>query len=320
MKKELTKETAGTARLIKEHGHLARDLDHVRDPITGKMPVLLYQARRGRAGARVWGVCWRFALAALLFLTFVPFLFMLITSLKDTHQFYHTFWTPAWPPTWDNYARAFGELHRCILNSILVTALSVSGILIFSVISGFLFARYVFPGRELIYYGMLAMMMVPSVLMLIPQFVWVQRLGLLDTYAVMILPYMAGGQVLGMYLLRSFFSQIDKNLFEAAEIDGGGLFRQLWHVALPLSRPILGVVAIMSALGVWNSFLWPLVTTSSEDVMVLTVGMLRYTQRQMYQYGPMFAGYTISAIPLASLFAIFTRAFMKGVTSGALKA
>lgn len=278
------------------------------------------KAYRGRMGARVWGVCWRLILVTLLFLTFVPFLFMLMTSFKDTHQFYHTFWTPSWPPTWENYARAFEELHAYMLNSVVVTAFSVGGILVFSIISGFLFARYAFPGRELLYYGMLAMMMVPSVLMLIPQFVWVQQLGLLDTYAVMILPYIAGGQVMGMYLLRSFFSQIDNNLFEAVEMDGGGLFRQLWHIALPLSRPILGVVAIMSALGVWNSFLWPLVTTSSEDVMVLTVGMLRYTGRRMYQYGPMFAGYTISAIPLAILFAIFTRAFMKGITSGALKA
>lgn len=275
---------------------------------------------RGCAGARLLGVCWRILLAALLFLTFVPFLFMLMTSFKDTHQFYHTFWTPAWPPTWDNYARAFAELHSYIFNSIVVTALSVSGILVCSAVSGFLFARYTFPGRELLYYGMLAMMMVPSVLMLIPQFVWVQQLGLLDTYAVMILPYIAGGQVMGMYLLRGFFSQIDNNLFEAVEVDGGGLFRQLWHIALPLSKPILGVVAIMSALGVWNSFLWPLVTTSSENVIVLTNGMLRYTGRNMFQYGPMFAGYTISAIPLAILFAIFTRAFMKGITSGALKA
>ncbi len=275
---------------------------------------------RKRPRIHLFGLCWRTLLAVLLFLTFVPFLFMLMTSLKDTHQFYHTFWLPAWPPTWANYARAYSELHSYIFNSVLVTALSVSGILLFSVISGFIFARYVFPGRELIYYGMLAMMMVPSVLMLIPQFVWVKQLHLLDTYAVMILPYIAGGQIMGMYLLRSFFSQIENALFEAVEVDGGGMFRQMWHVALPLSKPILGVVAIMSALGVWNSFLWPLVTTSREEVVVLTVGMLRYTGRNLYQYGPMFAGYSISAIPLAILFAFFTRAFMKGVTSGALKA
>ncbi len=269
---------------------------------------------------QIGSLVWRTTLAMLIALTFFPFLFLVMTSFKDTHQFYHTFWLPAWPPTLQNYAQAFNELDRYLFNSILVAVLSVGGILLFSIITGFLFARYRFPGRELLYYGMLAMMMIPGVLMLIPQFVWVQQLGLLDSYAVLILPYMAGGQIMGMYLLRSFFEQLDNSLFEAVQVDGGGLFRQLWHIGLPLSKPILGVVAIMASLGVWNSFLWPLVTTSSEEVLVLTVGMLRYQSRVWGQYGPLFAGYVISAIPLGLLFALFTRAFMKGIASGALKA
>lgn len=266
-----------------------------------------------------WGLGWRLALALILFLTFFPFMFLVITSLKDTHQFYHTFWLPAWPVSWGNYARAFADLKGYIFNSIFVTAVSISGILTCSTITGFLFARYRFPGREIVYYMMLAMIMVPGVLMLIPQFVWVQQLGLLNTYYVMILPYIAGMQVMGMFLLRGFFAQLDQALFESAQVDGAGIFRQLWHIALPLSKPVLGVVSIVSALGVWNSFLWPLVTVSDENLLVLTVGMLRYNSRVVNQYGPMFAGYVISAIPLGILFLLFTRAFMKGVTSGALK-
>jgi len=279
----------------------------------------MYPAR-GRRRIDFWGAAWRVALIIVLFLTFFPFLFLVSTSLKNTHQFYHSFWLPAWPPAWENYRQAFGDLRLYILNSIFVTAASISGILACSTITGFLFARYRFPGREILYYMMLAMLMVPGVLMLIPQFAWGQQLGLLNTYWVMILPYIAGMQIMGMFLLRSFFSQIDQAMFESAQVDGAGLFRQLWHIALPLSRPILGVVAIMSALGVWNSFLWPLVTTSDEEIMVLTVGMLRYTGRISGQYGAMFAGYVISAIPLGILFTLFTRAFMKGLTSGALKA
>jgi ABC-type glycerol-3-phosphate transport system permease component len=276
--------------------------------------------RRGLSRVYVWGVAWRVGLVCILFLTFFPFIFLVMTSLKDTHQFYHTFWLPAWPLTWHNYAQAFADLDQYVFNSIFVTATSILGIIACSTITGFLFARYRFPGREVLYYMMLAMLMVPGVLMLIPQFVWVQQLGLLNTYSVMILPYIAGMQVMGMFLLRSFFAQIDQALFESAQMDGAGVFRQIWHIALPLSKPILGVVAIMSALGVWNSFLWPLVTCSDEGVMVLTVGMLRYNGRVALQYGPMFAGYVISAIPLGILFVLFTRAFMKGITSGALKA
>lgn len=287
---------------------------------TGAVAHPVRRAGLSRARHYVWGGVWRLGLLAVLFLTFFPFLFLLVTSLKDTHQFYHSFWLPAWPMAWGNYAQAFTDLKGYTLNSIFVTAASISGIAACSTVTAFLFARYRFPGREFIYYMMLAMLMIPGVLMLIPQFVWVKRLGLLDTYAVMILPYVAGMQVMGMFLLRSFFSQIDQALFESAQVDGAGLMRQLWHVALPLSKPVLGVVAIMSALGVWNSFLWPLVTVSNEDVMVLTVGMLRYNGRLAGQYGPMFAGYILSSIPLAVMFLLFTRAFMKGIASGALKA
>ena len=269
---------------------------------------------------RAGGVAWRLGLVTILFLTFFPFLFMLMTAMKDTHQFYHSFWLPTWPPHLDNFVTAFGDMKFYIFNSLLVTGLSVSFIALFSTIGGFLFARYAFPGRELLYYGIIAIMMIPGALMLIPSFVWVSQLNLIDTYFVMVLPYIAGGQIMGIYLLRGFFGQIDNALFEASQVDGAGLFRQIWHIALPLAKPVLGVVAIISSLGVWNQFLWPLVTTSSEGVMVLTIGMLRYNSRVGGQYGLMFAGYTISAIPLGILFVLTTRTFMKGITSGALKA
>lgn len=272
----------------------------------------------GRTLRILLGVAWRCVLALILVLTFVPFAFMVMTSLKDTHQFYHSFWLPTLPFRLENYAAAFADLNGYILNSLIVTVASIAGITVSSAVVGFVFARYRFPGREVLYYGIIAMMMVPAVLMLVPSFVWVKTLGLLDSYEVMIFPHIAGGQVLGIYLLRGFFRQIDPSLFEAARIDGAGPMRQLWHIGLPLAKPVLGVVVIMSALGVWNSFLWPLVTTSSEDVMVITVGMLRYTSRAGGAYGRMFAGYTVSAIPLAILFLFCTRQFMKGITSGAL--
>jgi ABC-type glycerol-3-phosphate transport system permease component len=264
-------------------------------------------------------LAWRAILLSILLATFYPFVFMVMTSLKDTHQFYHSFWVPSFPLRFENYTLAFKDLAQFLWNSLFVTVVSLGGILSCSTIAGFLFARYSFPGRTVLYYAVISMMMIPGVLMLVPSFVWVRSLNLIDTYWVMILPYVAGGQVLGIYLMRGFFSEIDNDLFEAAQVDGSGLFGQLRHVALPLSKPVLGVVTIVSALGVWNNFMWPLVTTSSEDVMVLTVGILRYNSRVGGQYGQMFAGYTLSAIPLAILFAFSTRVFLKGITAGALK-
>jgi ABC-type glycerol-3-phosphate transport system permease component len=264
-------------------------------------------------------ILWRACLVIILLMTFYPFIFMIQTSLKDTHQFYHSFWLPSMQPHWENYSRAIDDLARYLWNSLWITTVSIIGILLFSTLSGFLFARYSFPGKNLLYYSIISMMMIPGVLMLVPSFVWVKQLGLIDTYWVMLLPYISGGQVLGIYLMRGFFAEIDNDLFEAAQVDGSGLFGQIWHIALPIAKPIFGVVAIVSALGVWNNFLWPLVTTSSEEVMVLTVGILRYNSQVGGQYGRMFAGYTLSAVPLAVLFGFCTRMFMKGIMSGALK-
>lgn len=266
------------------------------------------------------GILWRVALVVILLMTFFPFIFMVITSFKNNYQFYHNFWLPEFPLELDNYKKGFGELKGYLFNSLFITATSILGIVVFSTTAGFVFARYKFPLREFLYYLLISMMMIPATLMLIPSFVWVDQLGLIDTYWVMILPYVAGGQIMGIYLLRSFFEQIDNGLFEAAQVDGAGTLRQLWHVAIPLAKPIVGVVVIVSALAVWNNFIWPLVTTSSEDVMVLTVGMLRYMGRHANVYGRTFAGYTISAIPLGIMFMFCTRLFMKGITSGALKA
>ena len=275
--------------------------------------------RRHRRRLGPGSIAWRSGLAVILFLTFFPFMFMVISSLKSSPQFYHSFWAPSWPLCFANYREAFADTQAYVVNSLIVTTLSLLGILVCSISAGFVFARYEFPGRELLYYGFLVMMMVPGVLMLVPAFVWVKQLGLIDSYWVMILPYVAGGQALGIFLLRSFFSQIDRDLFDAAEVDGAGPIRQLYHVGLPLAKPVIGTVAIVSALAVWNNFLWPLVTTRSDDTLVLTVGMLRYQSQNLYDYGRMFAGYTLSAIPLAILFLLCTRAFMKGITSGALK-
>lgn len=273
-----------------------------------------------KKGQKFVGFLWRFGLFLILFLTFFPFLFLIMTSFKDTHQFYHTFWTPSFPLHFENYTYAFSDMWVYFLNSLIVTFFSLAGIVVFGAVAGFVFARYDFPGKEPIFYGIIGMMMVPAVLMLIPSFMWVKQLGLLDTYWVMVFPYIAGGQILAIFLLRSFYSQIDNGLFEAAQMDGAGPFLQLWHVAFPLAKPVMGVVVIVSALAVWNNFLWPLVTTSSEDVMVITVGMMRYSSRTGGQYGRMFAGYVVSAIPLGILFLFCTRLFMKGITSGALKA
>jgi ABC-type glycerol-3-phosphate transport system permease component len=252
-------------------------------------------------------------------LTFYPFVFMLITSIKSIPQFYHSFWGITTPLHWDNYASAFLVIHRYILNSVLVSATTALGVVTLGCISGYIFARFVFPLKQVLFFMILGVMMVPAVLTLVPAYEVVSALELLNTPAVLILPYMAGGQVLAIFLLRSFFEMIPRDLFDSATVDGAGHLRVMRTIVVPLSKPILGVVVIMDVLATWNGFVWPYVTLNDARWFVLPVGLFSFAGQYGSRYGEMFAGYTIAAIPLIVLFAFTTRTFLRGITTGALK-
>ena len=135
-----------------------------------------------------------------------------------------------------------------------------------------------------------------------------------------ILPGIAGAQIVAIFLCRGFFASLPKELFEAARIDGAGDRQIIWHIVLPLGKPILGPVAIMNILGTWNDFLWPLLTIGDSRLHTVAIG-LRYFQGEFdTYYGPMFAGYVIGSIPLIVLFLVAMRHFITGLTSGAIKA
>ena len=258
-------------------------------------------------------------LILLAILTFFPFAFMIITSLKSVPQFYHNFWGISTPIHWENYQEAWRAMRHYIFNSVLVSGTTLVGVLCLGSITAYVFTRFDFKGRTVLYYGMLSILMVPAVLTLVPSFMVAKQLGLLNTYWVLILPYTSGGQVFAIFLLRSFFETVPKDLFDAATIDGTSEPRVLWHIVLPLSKPILGVVAIMNLLGTWNEFMWPFVTLNDASKFNLPVGLLTFGNQYGFQYGLRFAGYIIAAIPLLLLFAFATKTFMKGMTSGAVK-
>jgi len=263
-------------------------------------------------------------LSLLLLLTFYPFIFMLITSLKSVPQFYHNFWSLARPFHWENYVEAWQIIHRFILNSIFVSGITLIGVLSLGSITAYIFARFDFWGKNFLFYAIISLLMIPGILTLVPTFMTVKQLGLLNTRWVMILPYISGGQVFAIFLLRSFFESLPRDLFDAATIDGCPEHRILWHVVLPLSRPILGTVAIINLIATWNEFIWPFVTLQSMDKFVLPVGLLSYfstSSNALYgaKYGTMFAGYTIAALPLLLLFLFTMRVFIKGLSSGAMK-
>ncbi len=260
-------------------------------------------------------------LIVLVILSLYPFAYMLITSVKSIDQFYHSYFEPTLPFHFENYLEAWSQVGLYMVNSISVTAISVALVLLFASLAGYVFARYRFPGSELLFMTVMLVMMVPAILNMLPVFVTLRDLRLLDTHLALVVVYVSQGQVLGVYIFRNFFTSIPDELLDAAEIDGAGDLRSLWNVIVPLSKPVIFTVAVMSALTFWNEYIWPLILLSSQRLWTITLGLVVFEARYagMAAWGPLFSGYVIASVPLIVLFAFSMRYFVAGLTAGAVK-
>jgi multiple sugar transport system permease protein/raffinose/stachyose/melibiose transport system permease protein len=160
------------------------------------------------------------------------------------------------------------------------------------------------------------------VLTLIPLFLLVKDMGLLNTYWVLILPYIAGGQAFAIFVLRSFIASQPEEIFESARIDGANEFTIYSRIALPMAKPILGTLAILSLLSTWNDYIWPSVTLRNPELWTISLQLVSFSSQwaSLQQYGQMFAGYVVASIPLFLLFIFTMRLFIEGLASGAIKA
>jgi ABC-type glycerol-3-phosphate transport system permease component len=219
------------------------------------------------------------------------------------------------------YGYAWDVLRPYMLNTILVCLAIVVGVVGIGSISAYIFSRCRFPGRNALFMAVISFMMIPSVLTLVPSFMLVKRLGMLNSHWVLILPLIASGQVFAIFLFKGFFDGLPGELLESARMDGAGHFRLYWNIVLPLSKPIIAVVAIVNILGTWNNFLWPFITNSDAKYHVASSGLYLMGQSTVSaNYATMFAAYVLASIPLLVLFLYATKPFMAGVTSGAFKA
>jgi ABC-type glycerol-3-phosphate transport system permease component len=261
-------------------------------------------------------------LSVLVFASLYPFLFMVLTSLKTSEQFSHGYFFPAVPLRWGNYAEAWGQVGRYLLNSITVTAVSVAGSLLFAALAAYAFARYRFPGSRLLYIGVLAALLIPGTLTLVPTFVILRQLGLIGSHASLYAVYVTETEVLGILILRTFFAGVPDDLLEAATLDGAGDAAVAARVVLPLAKPAFLTVAIMSTLSCWNDYLWPLITLPDSRLWTVTLGLVSFRDRYagISAWGPLFAGFVIASVPLFILFFASMRHFVSGLTSGAVKA
>lgn len=265
-------------------------------------------------------------LVALLLLSLFPVLAMVTLSFKTPVQWINDRWSLTFPLRIQNYGVAWNLIQGYLVNTIFVALVGCIIMLFVASLSAFVFARMRFPGRETLYFAIIALLMVPGILSLIPAFMLYKNLGLLNSYWTMIVAVAAGSSPYGVFLLRTFFASIPEELFEAARVDGCTTLQLYRYICIPLSYPILGTLAIQSLISTWNSFIWPSVTIQDDRVQIISVGLLRLTQSLTTAtsgdagvYGPLFAGYVIASLPLFLIFVFASRYYIEGLTSSGLK-
>lgn len=251
----------------------------------------------------------------------LPFAWMLLGSLKTQREILQR--PPTWWPqefTWENFGAWFGQLNfgQFFGNSIVVALFTVAGNLVFCSMVGYALAKMDFPGKKALFVVVMVTLMVPGVVTFVPLFVMVSSLGLVDTYAALILPFVT--TPLGVFLMRQFMLGIPDPLLEAARIDGAGELRIFARIVMPLCGPPLATLGILTFLASWNNFLWPLVAAQTEAKYTLPVALSLYsTGQNATDYGLLLAGSVLVIAPIILLFVFLQRYFIQGIASTGLK-
>ncbi len=253
-------------------------------------------------------------------LTLFPYLLVVLTAFKDRGELFSTRpWLPALPPSMDSLERlADSGFFRYVGNTALMTVVLTAGQLVFTTFAAYAFARLRFWGREFLFWCYLATMMVPNAVTMIPLFLIMRQMHIVNTWSGLIAPYVLGTPY-GIFLMRQFFRTIPADLEDAARIDGAGPLAILWRVLLPLSRPALSTLAIITVVQSWNNFLWPLIISSGDETKVATVAMATLRQNIGGDYNLMMAGSLVTLLPMVVIFLCFQRFIVRSVVLTGLK-
>jgi ABC-type glycerol-3-phosphate transport system permease component len=251
----------------------------------------------------------------------LPFVWMVTTAVKPHDEIFA--YPPRWiPSVWQigNFGAAWSKapFARFFLNSVIVTG-SVVGIqLVTGALAAYAFARLRFPGRGLLFLAYLSIIMVPSQVTLIPNFITLRKLGMLNTYWALILPFAATG--FGTFLIRQYFLSIPNELFDAATVDGANHLHTWWHVCLPLARPALATFGLLTAMWHWNDFFWPLIVTNSVNMRTMPLGLVVFTNsEQGTSWDLLMAAGIFTALPIIVLFLAAQRYFVQGIARVGIK-
>jgi len=245
-----------------------------------------------------------------------PFIWSISASLKPLGQVYE------YPPTlgvsdpqWSNYPEALGKLPfgRFLLNTVIICTASVAGQLLTGSMAGYAFARLKWPGRDVLFIVLLAGMMLPAQVLLIPHFVLFKNLDWVNTYKPLIVPSWLGGSAFFIFLFRQFFRAVPGELVEAARLDGAGEWQIYWRIFLPLSKPVLVTVALMSFVAHWQAFIGPLIYLSDFQRYPVSLGLRMYQSLEGSFVNLLMAASLVATVPLVILFLLGQRYFTRSL-------
>lgn len=254
---------------------------------------------------------------------FVPFLFAVATSFKTNQEATQLTWSSMlWVehPTTAAYDRALdANVGRWFGNSALVAAIWIFGRAVADTMAGYAFARMRFPGRDLLFVLVLSTMMIPPIVTIIPKFIILQEMHLLNTYGALTIPFLA--DAFGIFLMKQFFESFPVEIEEAARVDGANRFRMFAQIVLPNAIPAVTTLAIFSFQGSWNNFLEPVIFISGSrpELFTLPVGLANFRQAYYTEWPTLMAVSVITTVPMAIFFLIFQRYFIQSTTSAAVK-
>jgi multiple sugar transport system permease protein len=259
--------------------------------------------------------------AAFGLLVMIPFIWMISASFKIQGDLFHypIEWIPK-KPTFSNFEEVWGGKYKFALfyvNSVKITFFTVAGSIITSSLAGFAFAKLNFKGRDYIFLMYLATMIIPAQVLLVPRFILFDRIGLVNTHMSIILPGIF--TVFGTFLMRQFFSTIPNELLEASKVDGAGFWRIYWQICLPLTKPAIVTLLILTFTWHWNEYENPLIFLRSSDLFTLPIGLSSFVDEYGSNYSLIMAASVSTLIPLIIIVAIFQRFFVEGIASTGLK-
>jgi len=250
----------------------------------------------------------------------LPFFWMVTTSFKEESEVLRM--PPQWLPKdwlWRNYIKAWNvaPFGRYFFNSFFMSITTTIGEVITTILAAYAFAKMRFFGKNVLFAILLATLMIPGQMLLIPNYVTITRLGWFNRYEALIIPWLAS--VFGIFLLRQFFRSIPDELQDAARIDGCSRLRFLWQIVVPLSKPAIMTVALLKFIGSWNAFLWVLIMTNSDKMRTVPVGLTLFSSEVGTAYEQLMAASVLAIIPVLILFFFTQKQFIQGVARTGIK-